>query len=300
MFMKGLYTAVITPFDSHGNLDEAGLKLNLTHQLNHHVDGILLMGSTGESSTITESERRRIIEIGVCELKGRAKIMVGTGCNSTHKTILQTKEAEELGADIALVVTPYYNKPTQEGIYRHFKAIADSGNLPICIYNNPHRSIQNIQTDTLIRISQSPQFIGVKEASGNLSQMCDVLDFAQKRKNYSVMSGDDFFTLPLCFMGGQGLISTLSNLIPGQMKKLVDACLASRLSEAQDIHFQLLPLFKTLFIETNPMPIKTAMEHFKMPAGQCRLPLCQLSSGNYEELKRVLSSIPHTWISAHG
>jgi len=300
MLLRGLFTALVTPFHKNGELDEEGLKANLHHQLNSGVDGVVVLGTTGESPTLSDQERTRLIKCVVKELKGRIPVMVGTGTNSTQKSIHQTMEAEKLGADAVLVMTPYYNKPTQEGIFRHFEALAKAATIPICIYNIPHRTGQNIQTDTLMRISQYKRVIGVKEASGNISQICDVLEFARSQKGYSLMSGDDFLTLPVCSMGGQGVISVLSNLIPGKMKEFVAACLAKDFTKAEELHFQFLPLFKTIFIETNPIPIKAAMQHFNMPSGPCRLPLCELSSNASEQLQAVLKAIPHSWLAHHG
>ncbi|WP_068468072.1 4-hydroxy-tetrahydrodipicolinate synthase [Candidatus Protochlamydia phocaeensis] len=300
MHLKGLYTAVITPFTTQGKLDEEGFKSNLQFQLHHGVDGIVVLGTTGESPTLTAKEKQRVVEIAVQEVKGKAVLMVGTGSYSTEQAIEQTCLAEQMGADAALIVTPYYNKPTQEGLYRHFAAICQSTPLPICIYNIQGRTGQNLQTATLKRIAAFSSIMGVKEASGDIIQMNEVLDMIAKDfPHFSVVSGDDALTLPLIALGGQGVISVASNLVPGAVKALVHAGLEGNFKLAREWHYRLLPFFKAAFIETNPIPIKTAMSLCRMPAGSCRLPLCDLLPQNYEKLAQVVKQLPEEWI-AHG
>lgn len=288
--IKGLYTAIITPFDEEGKLDETGLIENLHFQLNQGTDGITALGTTGESPTLSKEEKERIIQIAAKETKKKnIPLMVGTGSYSTIQAIENTLKAAELGADSALVVTPYYNKPTQEGIYQHFKAIASAVDIPIMLYNIQGRTGQNIQTSTLKRLAQIPNIVGVKEASGNLMQMMDVLEAIQsEREDFSVMSGDDALTYSLMTLGGDGIISVASNLIPFQMKALVKTIDEKNWEDARKLHFELLPLFKVLFIETNPIPIKAAMNLMGFAAGECRLPLCQLSKEHLNDLQSVL------------
>lgn len=301
MILKGLYTALITPFDPHGKLDEAGLRHLICRQLQSDVDGIVLLGTTGEAPTLTASEKERVIRIGVEEVKGRMPVIVGTGSYSTEQTIVNTRQAQELGADAALVVTPYYNKPTQEGIFRHFEALTKAVSLPICAYNHPGRSGQNIHIETLKRIIQLPNMICVKETSGSIDHLnATIHSINEHNPQVSILSGDDPFTLPLMALGGHGVICVTSNLIPKAMKQLVHSALAGNFQEARQWHYRLLPLFNGIFIETNPIPIKAAMRMCGLAAGACRLPLCELSPANHQTLQAIIESLPQEWILAHG
>jgi len=294
---KGLYTAVVTPFDAEGKLDREGLRLNLRYQLLHEVDGVVVLGTTGEDPTLNLHEKQAIIEIAVEELKGKATVIVGTGTYSTETTIAATQRALDMGADAALIVTPYYNRPTQEGLFKHFSAICKAVSLPICLYNIQGRTGQNLQTETLRRLIDLPSIIGVKEASGNILQMTDVIEMAREyRPDFSILSGDDAFTLPLVALGGQGIISVAGNLIPGPMKALVQAALAGDFETARDWHYKLLPFLKSNFIETNPIPIKAAMHLSGMPSGSCRLPLCDLTPSHLEAIKQIINTLPQSWI----
>lgn len=299
MLFKGLYTAMITPFDTKGQLDEKGLRQNLRFQLECKVDGIIVLGTTGESPTLTPQEKERVIDIAIEEVKGKALLMVGTGSYSTEQTISMTRLAQEKGADAALIVTPYYNKPTQEGICQHFAAICKATSLPICLYNIQGRTGQNIQTETLERLIAFPSIKGVKEASGNLIQMNEVLEkIKKKRPDFSVLSGDDILTFPLMALGGDGIISVASNLVPSPMHQFVRSALEENWKEAREWHYRLLPLFRAIFLETNPIPIKKAMQMCEMAAGPCRLPLCDLSNENAEKLQQILKTLPSTWITS--
>lgn len=298
MLIQGLFTAIITPFNHEGFLDEEGLRENLRFQIQHKVDGIIVLGTTGEAPTLSAAEKKRIIEIAVEEVKGKAHVMVGTGSYATNQTIENTKLAKELGADSALVVAPYYNKPTQEGLYRHFKALCDAVDFPICVYNIQGRTGQNIQTDTLKRLAAIPQIKAVKEASGQITQMMEVLEtILTFYPDFKVLAGDDALIFPLIAMGGHGACSVTSNLVPGQMKELVDTALQGDFKTARTLHYQLQPLFRGLFIETNPIPVKTAMGIFKQASGTCRLPLCEMSPENEKKLRQVLEQIPYEWVS---
>jgi 4-hydroxy-tetrahydrodipicolinate synthase len=300
MLLKGLYTALITPFKSNGQLDENGLRELLQHQIEHKVDGIVVLGTTGEAPTLTQMEKIRVIQIARQEIQGKSLLVVGTGCYSTEQTIQHTRLAEELGADAALIVTPYYNRPTQEGLFRHFEAICKATSLPVCLYNIQGRTGQNLQTDTLGRLTAFNSIIGIKEGSGNISQIGEVIEMTQKKRNdFSVLSADDALTLPLIALGGHGIISVMSNLIPGPMKALAMAAIEGNLVEAREWHYRLLPLFKAAFIETNPIPIKAAMSLCGMPSGPCRLPLCELQAGHHGTLSALLNQLPKEWIN-HG
>lgn len=296
MKLQGLYTALLTPFDSQGRLDQEGLRRNLRYQLQHRVQGIVVLGSTGESPTLSAQEKQTVIEIALEETKSQTTLIVGTGSYSTDQTIAATKQAQEMGADAALIVTPYYNKPTQEGLYRHFEAICQATSIPICLYNVQSRTSQNLQTETLQRLSAFPSIIGVKESSGNIMQINEVIEAVGKNHPpFGVLSGDDALTLPLMALGGHGIISVVSNLVPGPMQHLVQAALNGDFALARHWHYQLLPLFKAAFIETNPIPIKTAMHLCGMPSGSCRLPLCDLAPDHLQKLKEILNTLPPSW-----
>lgn len=290
--MKGVFTALVTPFDTKQRVDLSGLRQNIRHQIAEGVDGIAVLGTTGESPTLSQEEKRVIITTAIEEAKGKILIMVGTGSFATQQAIENTQLAENLGADAAMIVTPYYNKPTQEGIYLHFKAIAESVSLPIILYNIQGRTGQNIQTSTLQRLSDIPNIIGVKEASGSVIQMMEVIHaMAHCRPDFKILSGDDNLTLALMALGGHGVISVLSNLVPRLVKDLVTATETQNFSAAQQIHYQLFPLFKGIFLETNPIPIKAAMGLRGMPSGPCRLPLCPLQPENLHTLKKLLAEM---------
>ena len=301
MLLKGLYTALITPFKSNGELDENALRELLHYQLSNEVDGIVVLGTTGEAPTLSHMEKIQVIQIAREEVHGKPLLIVGTGSYSTGQTIEHTRLAEELGADAALIVTPYYNKPTQEGLFRHFEAICKATSLPVCLYNIQGRTGQNLQTDTLERLTAFSSIIGIKEGSGNIQQIGEGIEMAQKkRKDFSVLSADDALTLPLIALGGHGIISVVSNLMPGPMKALVMAALEGNFACAREWHYRLLPLFRAAFSETNPIPIKTALAICGMPAGPCRLPLCELQSLHHKALCDLLIQFPKEWTANHG
>lgn len=288
MCLKGTFTALITPFvDDH--IDEKGLVRNIHHQLSGGITGIVFLGTTGETATLTDEEQKKIIEIGVHETKGKTTVIVGTGSNSTRTTIERTKRAKEMGAEMALIVTPYYNKPTQEGIYRHFEAISSQVDIPVLVYNIQGRTGVNIETPTLLRIAGLPNVIGVKEASGNINQVADVLLTVRKKyPSFTVLSGDDGLTLPMMSLGANGVISVVSNLVPDRVSSLVNAALKGDFQTARMVHEELSPLFKAAFIEVNPTPIKHAMNLCGLAAGHCRLPLCEMKRENQEILATKL------------
>lgn len=288
MNFRGLFTALITPFSQDGAFDEAGLRILITRQITARVDGIVILGSTGEAATLTKKEKERVIHIA-CEMcEGKLPVIVGTGSNCTRSTIEQTQLAEKLGASGALVVTPYYNKPTQEGLYTHFTAIADATNLPIILYNIAGRTAVNLATATLLRLIEVPNIVSIKEVSGQMDQIIDVIARTKQiRPKFSVLSGDDAFTLPMLSLGGDGLISVTSNVYPEQIMELVHTCLSGNFKEAQKLHEELLPTIRSIFTETNPIPLKALMEIEGMPAGPPRLPLTPLSEKNRSQLKRL-------------
>lgn len=289
--IHGAYTVLVTPFTKNSELDEEGLRKNIHYQLANGIDGLVVLGTTGEDPTLSEDEKKRIIRIARAETQGKCHLVVGTGCYSTQKTIENSSLAQHLGADSILVVSPYYNRPTQEGLYRHYMVLAKAIKLPIIIYNNPSRTGQNLQTDTLRRLADIENIVGVKETSGNLHQMVEVIEnVVSARPDFSIMSGDDALTYPLICMGGHGIYSVLGNLFPQQMKHLCDVALKGDFVQARAMHYELLPYMRAMFIETNPIPIKTIMSLAGYPAGTCRLPLCEMSNENLEKLKNVFKT----------
>lgn len=288
--IEGAITAMVTPFTESGELDVEGLKRNVKFQVDNGISGLVPLGTTGESPTVSDEERETVIKAVVEAAAGKVPVIVGTGTNSTAHSIELSRQAEKLGADAVLVVSPYYNKPTQEGLYRHFKAIAESIKVPVVVYNIQGRTAVNIETATLVRLAQScSNIIAVKEASGNPAQMMDVLD--QLPKTFSVVSGDDNLTLPLMALGGRGVISVVSNLIPRKVSDMCAAGLRGDFATARKLHFEMLPFFKAAFIETNPIPIKAAMGMAGLSAGPVRLPLCELQPANAEKLRAVLNKM---------
>lgn len=284
--LSGVFTALVTPFEKNGRLDEAGFIKVLEHQLNGGVDGVVVLGTTGESPTITPQERKRLIEIAVHTLKGSASVWVGTGSASTQEAIEKTLEAKSLGADGALVITPYYNKPTQEGLFQHFKAIAQASNLALMIYNIQGRTSVNLETPTLERLAAIDEIVAVKESSGNLNQIMDVIQAMPK--GFSVLSGDDQLTLPIMALGGVGVVSVLSNVLPKDVKELTRLMTQGNYAEARKLHYGLLSLTKALFIETNPAPVKTLMAELGLCSSTLRLPMVPLSDANLKKVQACL------------
>ncbi len=284
MPFEGLFTALITPFLEEGTLDEEGLRQLIRRQIRAGVDGILLLGTTGEAATLSDAEQARIIHIGVEERRGHTLLIVGTGSNSTSVAIEKTRRAQALGADAALVIAPYYNKPTQEGLYLHYQAIASSTDLPLIVYNAPGRTGVNIETATLCRIATLPSVVAIKECSGNFNQASDLLSSLV----LPLLSGDDPLALPLIALGCSGLISVASNLFPEQLVSLVAAARAGQFETARALHQELHPFFRLCFIETNPIPIKHALNLADLPAGPCRLPLSPLKAEHQELLQNYL------------
>ncbi len=286
---QGVFTAIVTPFNEDTSINEKDLKKLLDFNIENGVSGIVPMGTTGESPTLNHDEHVHVIEIVCKHVNKRVPVIAGTGSNSTREALFMTSRAKDLGADASLQVAPYYNKPTQEGFYRHFTAIADEADLPIIIYNIPGRSGKNIETDTIVRLSEHPNIIGVKEASGSLPQIMDVID--RTPDDFIVLSGDDNLTLPLMAAGGKGVISVASNIIPDRMNALVKAGLNGDFEKMRKLHYELLPFFKVEFIETNPIPIKTALAMKGMIKEVFRLPMCEMYPENKKKLKRVLEEL---------
>lgn len=284
---EGCIPAIITPFDGKLRVDYAGLMKNVNFQIANGVSGIIPLGTTGESPTISAQERTKIIKMTIDEVNGKVPVIPGTGSNSTADTIEMTKEAQDLGADGVLIMAPYYNKPPQEGIFRHFEAISSATDIPIIVYNIAGRTGVNIETSTMLRISGLENVVGVKEASGNIGQIMDVID--QLPKEFTVLSGDDNLTLPILSLGGRGVISVVSNLLPSRTSRMVKAAMGGNWEEATRLHYELLPIFKGAFMDPSPIPIKTAMRLCGMPSGRFRLPLCEMSDQKEEKLRAILA-----------
>ncbi len=284
----GAITAIVTPFRD-GRVDEEALKELVEFQVRNGIQGIVPCGTTGESPTLSHDEHRRVIELCIEAAAGRVPIIAGTGSNSTAEAVALTRHAHEAGAAAALIVSPYYNKPTQEGLYRHFRTIAENVPIPILLYNIAGRTAVNIEPDTMARLAaECPNIIGVKEASGSLDQMQRIKRWC--REDFLLISGDDALTLPLYSIGGKGVVSVAANLIPSEIVSLCAECAAGRWEDARDRHYRILPLIKALFIETNPIPVKTAMGLMGFCRDELRLPLCPLSSGHREVLREILTS----------
>jgi len=273
---KGVFTAIITPFKRDESVDYDALGKLIEFQINNGVAGIVPCGTTGESPTLNHAEHKKVIEFVIKKVNKRCFVIAGTGSNCTKEAVELSRDAQRAGADGLLLVNPYYNKPTQEGLFLHFKKIADSVKIPVIVYNIKGRTGVNVETPTLMRIiSACPNVIAVKEASGDLNQMKDVI--AKAPSYFSVLSGDDNMTLNLIKAGGVGIISVASNAVPGEMVKMVKFALAGNYSEAEKINSSLAPFFENIFIETNPIPIKFVLAQKKMCEEVYRLPMCEMT-----------------------
>jgi 4-hydroxy-tetrahydrodipicolinate synthase len=283
---QGSIVALVTPF-RNGKIDESKVKELVELHVKHGTDAIIPCGTTGESPTLTHDEHRHMVELTVAAAAGRIPIIAGTGSNSTAEAIDLTKHAERAGASAALVVNPYYNKPTQEGLYRHFRAVAESSALPIILYNIQGRTAVNVETDTLARLVRDcPTIVGVKEASGSLDQMSQVI--LACGPDFSVLSGDDNITLPLLAIGGRGVVSVIANILPRETSDMVHAALDGDWKRARELHYRLFPLARAAFLETNPIPIKEAMAMAGMLEPEFRLPMCRMSDANRDKLRGIL------------
>ena len=285
----GCGTALVTPFRKDLSLDEETLRRLVRRQIAAGINFLVPCGTTGESPTLSQEEHLRVVAITLEEAKGKVPVLAGAGGYNTHHVIETARECEKMGADGILSVTPYYNKPTQEGLYHHFKAIASSISLPIILYNVPPRTNVNIDPKTLRQLSEIENIIGVKEASGNISQITQVIQ--QVPEEFLVFSGDDALTLPLVAMGGRGIISVASNEIPAEMTRLAQLCLAGNFAEARAMQRKWLPLLEVNFIETNPAPVKAAMAEMGLLEPVFRLPLVPPRTENLAKIRAVLESL---------
>ncbi|MDP8290270.1 MAG: 4-hydroxy-tetrahydrodipicolinate synthase [Candidatus Susulua stagnicola] len=285
--LKGSIVALITPFDSQGQINDDKLKELIDWHIEKGTDGILVCGTTGESATLTHPEHRKIIELASKHVNKRLPVLAGCGSNSTKEALDLASYAESVGADYSLVITPYYNRPTQEGLYQHFKTIADSVNIPIIIYNVPSRTGSNILPETVARLYKDcKNIVGIKEASGSLDQITNIMTLVDDK--FLLFSGSDEINLPVLSIGAAGIISVVANIMPRETHALVASFLEGNLAEAKRLQLYLYDIIKILFIETNPIPVKTALELMGMIELNLRLPLCKMSSTNLDKLKVML------------
>ncbi|MGQ9857826.1 MAG: 4-hydroxy-tetrahydrodipicolinate synthase [Thermodesulfobacteriota bacterium] len=293
MDLRGCHIPLVTPFKEDGSIDEPGLRKLVNHLIEvEGVDGLVPCGTTGESPTLSHEEHGRVVEIVVKEARGRVPVIAGTGSNSTKEAIDMTLHAEAAGADATLQVCPYYNKPTQEGLLAHFRAVAEATRLPVVLYNIPGRTGRNMEPDTVIKLSEIENIIGIKDACGDLTQTMRILEATRNRaKPFYVLSGEDALTFPMMALGGHGVICAVGNVIGREYREMVHLMLEGRVPEAREIHYRTLPVVRALFLETNPVPVKEALNMMGLPAGPLRLPLTPMNQANRELLRRALEGI---------
>lgn len=286
MKLQGSIVALVTPFKD-GKVDEASLRNLIKWHLQEGTHGILVLGTTGEAVTVDLEERKRVMEIALEEAKGKVPLIVGTGTNDTQKVLKYTKLAEEMGFDAALIVTPYYNKPTQNGLYEHYSYIAKNTNIPIILYNVPGRTSVNLLPETTAKLSQIENIVAIKEACGDIKQVTELL--LKCPKDFTILSGDDFTAYATVMLGGKGVISVAANVMPREMSQLMESALNGDVAKAQELNLKLYPLYKAMFVETNPVPAKAALWLMgKIETPEVRLPLSQLSEKSLETLKTIL------------
>jgi 4-hydroxy-tetrahydrodipicolinate synthase len=284
----GSLVAIVTPFRK-GQLDERAFGDLIEWQIANGTNGIVPCGTTGESATLTHEEHHRVVKLAVEVARGRVPVIAGTGSNSTEEAISLTRHAKAAGADGALLITPYYNKPTQEGLYRHYKAVAESVEIPQILYNIPGRTGVNMLPATVARLCGMKNIVGIKEGSGSVQQASEIAQTCGERM--TVLAGDDALTLPMMAVGAKGVITVAANLVPKEMAQLVSAFLAGRVDESRKLHFMLSPLFAALFYETNPIPVKEALGMMGKIDPELRLPLCAMGADTKAQLTRVLKDM---------
>lgn len=285
---NGALTAIVTPFDD-GEVDERALRDLVEFQIQGGVDGLVPCGSTGESATLTHAEHDQVVKIVIEQTRRRVPVVAGTGSNSTAEAIRLTASAREAGADGALLISPYYNKPTQEGIYRHYRTIAAAVDLPLIVYNIPGRTASNIAPETFARLCEVRNIVAIKEASGSMDQASNIRSLCGDR--LTILSGDDSLTLPLMALGAKGVIATVSNVMPRETHELAAAALAGDFARAREIHYRLLPLVRAIFVETNPIPVKQALAFMGKCKPEMRMPLTPMSPGPAEKLHTVMKDL---------
>ncbi len=281
---KGSFVALVTPHRADGSIDEKKIRELIDFQIENGTDGIVPCGCTGEAATLSYEEQKRLITITVEAVNKQVPVVAGTGSNNTREALELTKHAKKAGADGALLITPYYNKPTPEGQYRHYEKIAKEVDIPIVLYNVPSRTGISMLPETVARLSKIDNIVAIKEASGKLDQVSQILSLC----DITVLSGEDSLNTPMISVGAKGVISVAANIIPEEIKEMVDSALNGKYEEAKKIHLKLMPIFKELFIETNPIPVKTALSLMDKIEANWRLPLCEMTSGNLTKFKGVL------------
>ncbi len=284
---EGIYTALVTPFNTNGSIDEAALKALVDEQIEAGIKGLVPVGSTGESPTVSHLENVRVVELVVKQAAGRVPVVAGTGSNSTAEAIEMTKAAHSLGASASLQVAPYYNKPNAEGFYRHFSSIAEAVDLPLVVYNIPGRTGKNVETATILKLAQHQNIVAVKECSGNLDQVMDLINLAPK--DFSIICGDDNMAIVYFGLGAKGLISVASHLVARHLVELYDLVSSGKHSQALALHYKLLPLFRSMFIDTNPIPLKYALSQLGKIKEVYRLPLCEMTVDLKHQMNKTLS-----------
>jgi len=283
---KGSLIPIVTPF-KEGKIDEEGFRSLIEFHITNGTDAIVPCGTTGESATLTHGEHEQLIDLCLEAVDHRIPVIAGTGSNSTAEAIKLTTYAKKAGADGALLITPYYNKPTQEGLYNHYKAIAEAIDLPLILYNVPSRTGVNMLPETVARLSEIPTIVGVKEATGSLHQICDIIHLCGDK--CSVFSGDDFTNYPILAVGGKGIISVTANIMPDKIATMWDTFESGDFDKSREIHYQLLDLHNSMFLETNPIPVKTALGLMGKISPEMRAPLSPMTRNNLEKLKKVMA-----------
>ncbi|MCD6308101.1 MAG: 4-hydroxy-tetrahydrodipicolinate synthase [Candidatus Latescibacteria bacterium] len=288
--LEGTFTAMVTPFTGDGSLNEAKLRELVEFQIENGISGLVPVGTTGESPTLSHEEHRTVVDIVIEAADGRVPVIAGTGSNNTTEALSLTQHAIEAGADAALLITPYYNRPSQNGLTAHYKKIASTCEIPLIIYNCPGRTAVNTTADTIVELANEPTIVGIKEASGNMDQICDIIRRAPD--DFTVLSGDDSMTIPMMAVGAKGIISVASNVVPAKMSAMVNAALAGDFQKARDLHGELFPLMRSLMkAETNPSPIKAAMNIAGMDVGTVRLPLAEPGTAGTDMIRSELTAL---------
>ncbi len=294
MKLKGTIVAMVTPYTENDEIDEEGTRENINYLIEKGVDGILAVGTTGESATVSHDEHRKLVDILIDEVNGRITTIAGAGSNSSKEALGLVKHAEDTGADAALVITPYYNKPQPHGLYEHYKLLNDSTDIPIVVYNVPSRTGTDIDVDTIGRVAQMDNVLAIKEANPDMDKVSKIIkkiDEVGESGKFMILSGNDDLTLPMIAMGAKGVISVVSNVDPARMSQMVNYALAGNFESAAKAHYELYDLMKVLFIETNPVPAKTALTMMGRPAGHVRMPLAPLKDESKVRLREVLQNL---------
>ena len=293
MRVEGTYTAIVTPFGSDGSLDLDALTDLLEQQIEAGVEGVVPCGSTGESATLTHAEHARVIRHVVEVVHGRVGVLAGTGSNSTREAVELTQAARSAGADGALLISPYYNRPTQDGIFHHYRTVAEEASLPVVVYNIPSRTASRIEPETVARLSRVPEIVGIKESGGDLALSARTLALVEP--DFTMVSGDDALTLPLLAIGAHGVISTTANVVPREMGEITRAFRRGETEAARKAYYRLLPLMEALFLESNPIPVKTALAILgRIPDPALRLPLTPMQKENRDRLSAALEELGQT------